>query len=77
MGTLCQKCKKIGDHHACFGDKLCGTSTVDHAKLPNLVIVAILGFIYFWRKMKAFRPPEGRRCDEIKFEWIHLVNYHS
>ena len=41
MGTLCQKCKKIGDHHACFGDKLCGI--VDHAKLPNLVIVAILG----------------------------------
>ena len=27
--------------------------------------------------MKAFRPPEGRRCDEIQFEWIHLVNYYS
>ena len=24
---------------------------VDHAKLPNLVIVAIVGFIYFWRKI--------------------------
>ena len=22
---------------------------VDHAKLPNLVIVAIVGFIYFWK----------------------------
>ena len=31
---------------------------VDHAKLPNLVIVAVVGFIYFWRKMKAFRPLE-------------------
>ena len=50
---------------------------VDHAKLPNLVIVAVVGFIYFWRKMKAFRPLEGRRCDEIQFEWIHLVNYLS
>ena len=29
---------------------------VDHAKLPNLVIVAVVGLIYFWRKMKAFRP---------------------
>ena len=27
---------------------------VDHAKLPNLVTVTVLGFIYFWRKMKAF-----------------------
>ena len=27
--------------------------------------------------MKAFRPLEGRRCDEIQFEWIHLVNYYS
>ena len=26
---------------------------VDHAKLQNLVIVAVIGFIYFWRKMKA------------------------
>ena len=50
---------------------------VDYAKLPNLVVVAVLGFIYFWRKMKAFRPLEGRRCDEIQFEWIHLVNYYS
>ena len=40
---------------------------VDHAKLPNLVIVAIVGFIYFWRKMKAYRSLEGRRCDEIQF----------
>ena len=38
---------------------------VDHVKLPNLVIVAVLKFICFWRKMKAFRPLEGRRCDEI------------
>ena len=50
---------------------------VDHAKLPNLVIVAVVGFIYFWRKMKAFRPLEGRRCGEIKFERIQLVNYYS
>ena len=38
---------------------------VDHAKLPNLVIVAVVGFIYFWRKKKAFQSLEGRRCDEI------------
>ena len=50
---------------------------VDHAKLPNLVTVAVVGFIYVWRKMKAFRPLEGRRYDEIQFEWIHLVNYYS
>ena len=28
---------------------------VDHAKLPNLVIVAVVGSIYFWRKVKASR----------------------
>ena len=27
--------------------------------------------------MKAFRPLEGRRCDESQFEWIHLVNYYN
>ena len=27
---------------------------VDRAKLPDLVNVAVVGFIYFWRKMKAF-----------------------
>ena len=28
---------------------------VDHAKLPNLVIIAVIGFIYvFGEKMKAF-----------------------
>ena len=44
---------------------------VHRAKLPNLVIVAVVGFIYFWTKMKAFRLLEGRRCDGIQFEWIH------
>ena len=43
----------------------------DHAKFQILVIVAVLGFIYFWRKIKAFRLLEGRRSDEIIFEWIH------
>ena len=38
---------------------------VNRAKLPNLVIVAVVGFIYFWCKMKAFRPLEGRRYDEF------------
>ena len=60
-------------HHARFGDKLCSRP----AKLPNLVIVAVVGFIYFWRKMKVFRPLERRRCGEIQFEWIHVVNYYS
>ena len=27
---------------------------VEHAKLPNLVIVAVLGLTYFWRKIKPF-----------------------
>ena len=31
---------------------------VDRAKLPNLVNVAIVVFIYFWRKIKAFQPLE-------------------
>ena len=37
----------------------------DHAKFQILVIVAVLGFIYFWRKIKAFRLLEGRRSDEL------------
>ena len=42
---------------------------IDYATLPiSLVNVAVVGFIYFWRKMKAFRPLEGRRYDEIQFE---------
>ena len=50
----------------------------DHAKLPHLVIVAVVGFIYFsWRKMKACRPLGGRRYGEMKFEWTQLVNYYS
>ena len=44
---------------------------VHHAKLPHLVIVAVLGFIYFLRKMKAFRTLAERRYEEIIFEWIH------
>ena len=47
------------------------SSVVDHAKLPNFIIVASVGYIYFWRKMKAFGLLEGRCCDEIEFEWIH------
>ena len=74
MGTLCQKCKKKLGVTTLVSEISC---VVDHAKLPNLVIVAVVGFIYFWRKMKAFRPLEGRRCDEIQFEWIHLVNYYN
>ena len=50
---------------------------VDHAKLPNLVIVAVVGFIYFWRKVKAFRPLEGGQCGEIQFEWNHVVGFYS
>ena len=47
---------------------------VDRAKLPNLVIVAVFGFIYFLRKMKVFRPLEaGRRYDEMKI----LANCYS
>ena len=44
---------------------------VHHAKLPHFVIVAVLGFIYFLRKMKAFRTLAERRYEEIIFEWIH------
>ena len=50
---------------------------VDHAKLPNVVIVAVVGFIYFWRKVKAFRPLEGGQCGEIQFEWNHVVGFYS
>ena len=38
---------------------------VDRTKLPNLVSVTVVVFIYFWKKIKAFRPLEGRRCDEL------------
>ena len=31
---------------------------VDQPKLPNFVIVAVVGFIYFWRERKAFQPLE-------------------
>ena len=74
MVTLCQKCKKKLGVTTLVSEISC---VVDHAKLANLVILAVVGFIYFWRKMKAFRPLEGRRCGEIQFEWIHLVNYYS
>ena len=48
---------------------------VDHAKLSNLVIVAIVAFIYFWRKMKGFRPLEGRALMKIKFD-LNVENHH-
>ena len=41
--------KNIGDHHSRFGDKLCGRPC-----FKTSVIVAIVKFIYFWRKIKAF-----------------------
>ena len=47
------------------------SSVVHHAKLPNFVIVAVLGFICFLKKMKAFRPLAERCYEEIIFEWIH------
>ena len=50
---------------------------VHHAKLPNFVVVAVLGFIYFLRKMKAFRPLAERRYEDIIFEWIHWVDHFS
>ena len=64
MGTLCQKWKKKLGVTTLVSEISC---VVDHAKLPNLVIVAIVGFIYFWRKMKAFWPLEGRCYDEIYY----------
>ena len=39
-------------HHARFGD----SCVVNHAKLPNLVILVLVGLIYFWEKMKVFPP---------------------
>ena len=66
--------KKMRGHDARFEI----SCVIDYDKLPvNFLIVACSGVNYFWRKMKAFRPLEGRRCDEIQFEWIHLVNYYS
>ena len=61
--------KGEGGGHTLISEIL--SCVVDHAKLMNLDIVAAVGFIYFWRKMKSFRPLEGRRCDEIQFEWSH------
>ena len=56
--------QKIGGHHDCFRDTV--SCMVDHTKLPNLVIVAVVRFNYFWRKMKAFQPLEGRCCATIQ-----------
>ena len=83
MGTLCQNAKKKNKQKT--NKKLWVTTLVseiscveDHAKLPHLVIVAVVGFIYFsWRKMKACRPLGGRRYGEMKFEWTQLVNYYG
>ena len=50
---------------------------VDHAKLPNLVIVAVVGFIYFWRKMKAFRPLEEDTVVKFNLNGIHVVDFYS
>ena len=51
---------QIGGHHARFV-----SCVIDHISLPNLVIVhvAVVGFIYFWREIKAFPPLDGRRCE--------------
>ena len=46
---------------------------VDHAKLPNFVIVAVVGFIYFWRKMEAFRPLEEDTV--VKFNLSGTIKY--
>ena len=51
MGILCQKCKNKLGVTMLVSEISC---VVDHAKLPNLVNVAVIGFIYFWRKMKDF-----------------------
>ena len=50
---------------------------VDHAKLPNLVIVAIVGFIYFWKKIKAFRPLEEDTVVKFNLNGIHVVGFYS
>ena len=40
--------------------------------ITNLVIVAVVGFIYFGEKWKPFdRRKEDAVGDEIQFEWIH------
>ena len=57
MGTLqCIYARKAhtknGGHYAHLGDKLCGRPC---DKITNMVIIAVVGFIYFWRKMKAFQ----------------------
>ena len=55
--------------------KIMGVSTifseiscvVEHAKLPNLVIIAVVGFICFWIKIKAFRPLEEDAVMKFNF----------
>ena len=47
---------------------------VDHAKLPNLVIVAVLVLIYFWIKMKAFQPLEGRHWMAMMVKVFDTLN---
>ena len=43
----------------------------------SCVIVAVVGFIYFWRKMKAFQPLERRRCDKIQFYQKKNGSHHQ
>ena len=46
---------------------------VDRAKLTKLGHCSSSQFHLFLEKTEilTFRPLEGRRCDEIQFEWIH------
>ena len=69
VAKLNEKCGE-GGGHTLISEISC---VVHHAKLINLEIVAALGSTYYWRKVKAFRPLEGRRCDEIQFEWSHKL----
>ena len=61
MGTLCQKCKmgrekKLGVTTTLILER---SSVVDHAKLPNWLIVTLVEFTYFGGKIKAFPPLEA------------------
>ena len=64
-----QKKKKVGVN-TLVSEISC---VVDHAKLSNLIIVAVVGFIYFWRKMKAFWLLEWSRCDDIYSIWMDPI----
>ena len=71
MRTLCQNAKlgvtTLVPEISCV---------VDHAKLPNLVIIAVVGFIYFWRKNESLLTTGSKEDAVMKFNLNGSIKWH-